>query len=200
MRVAGVQHDIVWEQRDTNLAHVAPMIEQAAAAGARLVVLTEMFSTGFSMASERIAEPENGPSTEFLRAQAELHDLWVCASIPVRAPERVRPVNRLVLAGPRAHGTTTTRSTRSPTAGRTSTTTRRRVPHGRDRGAAGQLLRLLRPAVRGRVLGAGDVDRLLRRRRELARVAPQPLARASCRPSDREPGLRRRREPGRERA
>jgi predicted amidohydrolase len=100
MRIAGVQHDIAWEQRDTNFAHVAPMVEQAAAAGARLVALTEMFSTGFSMASERIAEPDDGPSTQFLREQAKRHDIWVCASIPVRAPERAQPVNRLVLAGP----------------------------------------------------------------------------------------------------
>ena len=56
MRVAGIQHDIVWEQPDANFAHLAPMIEHAATGGARLVVLTEMFSTGFSMATDRIAE------------------------------------------------------------------------------------------------------------------------------------------------
>ena len=43
-------------------------------------------------------------------------------------------------------------------------------------------------------------DRLLRRRRELARVAPQPLAGAPDGTGDREPGLRRRREPRRARA
>ena len=51
MIVAGVQHDIVWEDRDANFARLAPLIAGAAAGGARLVVLTEMFSTGFSMAS-----------------------------------------------------------------------------------------------------------------------------------------------------
>jgi len=50
VRVAALQHDIVWEDRDANFAHLEPMIAGAAAGGARLIVLTEMFSTGFSMA------------------------------------------------------------------------------------------------------------------------------------------------------
>ncbi len=100
MRVAGIQHDIVWEQRDANFAHLAPMIEHAAKGGARLVVLTEMFSTGFSMASDRIAEDERGPSTKFLQQQAARAGIWLCGSIPVRAEGRARPANRLVLAGP----------------------------------------------------------------------------------------------------
>ena len=62
MRVAALQHDIVWEDRDANFARLAPMIEAAARAGARLVVLTEMFSTGFVMDGERVAEPVDGPA------------------------------------------------------------------------------------------------------------------------------------------
>ena len=62
MRVAGVQHDIVWEDRDANFARLAPMIAGAAAEGARLIVLTEMFSTGFSMAVDRVAELPDGTS------------------------------------------------------------------------------------------------------------------------------------------
>ena len=49
VRVAAIQHDIVWEDRDANFARLAPKIADAAGDGARLVVLTEMYSTGFSM-------------------------------------------------------------------------------------------------------------------------------------------------------
>ncbi|GIU90545.1 MAG: carbon-nitrogen hydrolase [Acidimicrobiia bacterium] len=52
---------------EENFRRLAPMIEEAAARGARLVACTEMFSTGFSMASDRVAEPEDGPSAQFLR-------------------------------------------------------------------------------------------------------------------------------------
>jgi predicted amidohydrolase len=102
MKVSGIQHDIVWEQPDANFAHLAPMIANAAGSGSRLVVLTEMFSTGFSMATDRIAEPDNGPSTQFLRKQARVHGVWVCGSVPVRHadPGQDRATNRLVLAGP----------------------------------------------------------------------------------------------------
>jgi len=100
VKVAAIQHDIVWEHPPANFAHLAPMIATAAAGGARLAVLTEMYSTGFSMAAERIAEPADGPSTEFLVQQAATHDLWVCGSLPERAPGDDRPSNCLVLAGP----------------------------------------------------------------------------------------------------
>ena len=100
MKISGVQHDIVWERPDANFARLAPTIGQAASEGARLVVLTEMFSTGFSMASDRIAEPDDGPSARFLRQQAEAHHVWVCGSIPVRTTDSDKPFNRLVLAGP----------------------------------------------------------------------------------------------------
>ena len=100
MKVAAIQHDIVWEDPLANFVHLAPMIGEAAAAGARLAVLTEMYSTGFSMAAERIAEPMNGPSTEFLVEQAAMRDIWVCGSLPERGPGDARPSNCLVLAGP----------------------------------------------------------------------------------------------------
>jgi predicted amidohydrolase len=100
VKVAGVQHDIVWEDRDANFAHLAPLIAEAAAGGARLVVLTEMFSTGFSMAVDRVAELPDGPSASFLAAQARAHDLWMCGSLPERPRAGERPFNQLVLAAP----------------------------------------------------------------------------------------------------
>jgi predicted amidohydrolase len=100
VKVAVVQHDIVWEDKAANFARLAPMIEAAAAAGARLVVLTETFSTGFSMRTDVTAEPEGGPSSQFLVARAAAHGVWVCGSCPEVAREGEPPSNTLVLAGP----------------------------------------------------------------------------------------------------
>ena len=100
MRVGLVQHDIVWEDPDANTARLGPMIARAAEAGARLVALTEMCTTGFSMATDRIAEPPDGPSTHFLVEQATQHGVWTCGSLPIRVEGEERPYNRLVLAGP----------------------------------------------------------------------------------------------------
>jgi predicted amidohydrolase len=103
MKVAAVQHDVVWEDAAATHAHVAQMITDSAAAGARLVVLTEMYSTGFSISTERIVEPFDGPSVQFLVEQARAHDVWVCGSVPELAPGAAsgeRPGNVLVLAAP----------------------------------------------------------------------------------------------------
>lgn len=100
MKVAAVQHDIVWEDRDTNFDRLGPMVAAAAAQGARIVVLSEMFSTGFSMATDIIAEPADGPSVQFLVGQARRHDVWVSGSVPERPAGADRPFNQLVLAAP----------------------------------------------------------------------------------------------------
>ena len=100
MKVAVVQHDIVWEDKDANFARLAPMIGSAAGTGARLVVLSETFSTGFSMRTDAIAEREGGPSSQFLVEQAAAHGVWVCGSCPEVADGAVRPRNTLVLAAP----------------------------------------------------------------------------------------------------
>jgi predicted amidohydrolase len=100
MKVAAVQHDVVWEDREATLARLEPQLKAAAGTGARLVVLTEMFPTGFSTEPERVAEPEGGPTTEFLRTQAAELNVWMCGSVPTHPAGGGRPVNRLLLAGP----------------------------------------------------------------------------------------------------
>jgi predicted amidohydrolase len=99
MRIAAIQHDIVFEDAAATRALVTPMIAQAAAADARVIVLTEMFATGFSMSPERIAEDEGGPSEEFLVDQARRHDAWLIASIAQRGPDG-RCRNNAIVAGP----------------------------------------------------------------------------------------------------
>jgi predicted amidohydrolase len=106
MRVAAVQHDVVWEDRAATLRHLEPLVGTAAAGGARLVVLTEMFPTGFSMDPTRVAEPEGGPATDWLVRRAAAEGVWLCGSVAIwpagtdPAAPRARAVNRFLLAGP----------------------------------------------------------------------------------------------------
>jgi len=100
LRVAAVQHDIRWEDREATLAHLEPLVATAAASGARLVALTEMFAVGFTPHADRVAEPPGGPTTVWLRSQARTHQAWVCGSVPIVPHGADRPFNRLVLAGP----------------------------------------------------------------------------------------------------
>jgi len=100
MKIAAIQHDVIWEDKEANFAHLRPQIAAAADKGARLVALTEMFATGFSMASTTLAEGHDGPSTQFLREQAQTHDVWIGGSIIQRHPSVRLPYNQFVLAGP----------------------------------------------------------------------------------------------------
>jgi predicted amidohydrolase len=99
MRIAAVQHDIVWEDRDANFERLAPQVAQAVGAGAELVLLTETFSTGFSMTAG-IGEPEGGPSSRFLASQAAEHGVWVGGTCPEIADGEQLPYNSFVLSAP----------------------------------------------------------------------------------------------------
>jgi predicted amidohydrolase len=99
MKIALLQTDIAWEDVSENHRRAARMLAEAATGGARLAILPEMFSTGFSMSAQRIAQPPGGPSESFLREQAASRNLWILASIPESgAPS---PRNMALLVPPR---------------------------------------------------------------------------------------------------
>lgn len=103
VKVAAIQHDIVWLDRDANFARLEPMIREAATNGARLAILTEMFSTGFAMGDEwatALPEPVGGPSSQFLGEMATRYGIWIAGSCPERSEGSSLPANTLVVAGP----------------------------------------------------------------------------------------------------
>jgi len=100
MRIAALQHDIVWEDAAATCARLVPMIAEAVAEGAGLVVLTEMFGPGFSLAADRISEAPGGPTEQFMVDQAASHGVWIGGSIPTRDRDDVHPVNRFLVVGP----------------------------------------------------------------------------------------------------
>ena len=100
MKVAGVQHDIVWEDKEKNFTNLRPLISQAAEAGPDLIILTELFSTGFSMNTELISEGTDGPSISFLMNEAEKTGIPICGSVPAMAKGQTKPHNFLVVAYP----------------------------------------------------------------------------------------------------
>jgi omega-amidase len=100
IRIAAIQHDIVWENSSANFDHVRPMIESAVSDGAGMVVLPEMWSTGFSMDAERIAEAPDGATATFMKDLAATSGAWIVGSFPERTEGYDRPTNRLLMAGP----------------------------------------------------------------------------------------------------
>ncbi len=81
LRTALVQLDIAWEDPATNHERAGVLLAQAAAAGARLAILPEMFATGFSMQGENVAEEPGGPTGLWLQKTAAELGLWIVAGV-----------------------------------------------------------------------------------------------------------------------
>ncbi len=81
LRVALGEYDTGWHDPAGSLARAEALIARARRAGARLVVLPEMATTGFSMQSADIAEPMNGPSVSRLAQIASANGVWILAGV-----------------------------------------------------------------------------------------------------------------------
>lgn len=66
LRISLLQRDIRWEEKETNLRAVRITLEKLSGQ-TEIAVLPEMFSTGFSMQVERLAESNDGPTLSTLR-------------------------------------------------------------------------------------------------------------------------------------
>ena len=97
LQLALIQTSLVWQDAGANREHFARLLEQAR--GADLIVLPEMFSTGFSMDSAALAEPEDGPTSQWLRQQAQDLGAVVCGSLIIQAADGSYR-NRLLWARP----------------------------------------------------------------------------------------------------
>ncbi len=96
MKVALVQLDLAWEDPAVNRQRAERRLREAAALGARLVVLPEMFTCGFSMRAT--AEAEGGETEAWMAEAAAGMDLWILAGVPQLSAEGRQ--NRAVLMSP----------------------------------------------------------------------------------------------------
>jgi omega-amidase len=97
LELALMQTHLVWQNPAANREHFETLLEQAR--GADLVVLPEMFTTGFSMQSAALAEAEDGPTTRWLSQQAQRIGAVLTGSLIIRASDGSYR-NRLLWARP----------------------------------------------------------------------------------------------------
>jgi len=84
MTIVGLQFDIAWENKSANFATVRRLLAQAAPQKDSLVVLPEMFATGFSMNVALVAEPYGGETEQFLASTAKEFGIYLVAGAPMR--------------------------------------------------------------------------------------------------------------------
>ncbi len=96
LKISLVQADLHWEQHDANLAMFEEMIwniEQT-----DLIVLPEMFTTGFSMNAKELAEPVGGKTFKWMRQMAKQKKAAIVGSHIVK--EGPNYFNRLYFVHP----------------------------------------------------------------------------------------------------
>lgn len=74
-----MQFDTLWEDKEANLDYVSNQIKMMPQ-DVDLVILPEMFTTGFTMIPERSAELENGPTFQTLQQLAVNNKIAITAS------------------------------------------------------------------------------------------------------------------------
>lgn len=79
MRVSILQTDIAWENKKENLLHLRHRLEELRGK-TDIVVLPEMFSTGFTMRSRELAEPVDGETIATLRSWATAYEVALTGS------------------------------------------------------------------------------------------------------------------------
>lgn len=97
LNVTIIQPDIVWEDKEANLAHYSHLIGSIEGTK-ELVVLPEMFSTGFSMAPGRLAESMEGQTVSWMRETAKAHRILLTGSLIIE--EAASYYNRIVWMQP----------------------------------------------------------------------------------------------------
>ena len=81
MQVIGVQLDIAWEDKGASIDRARRLIDAARPQRGALIVLPEMFSTGFSMNVAKIKEGSPSQTEQFLGAIARLYSIYIIAGV-----------------------------------------------------------------------------------------------------------------------
>jgi len=99
MNVIGCQIDIEWEDKAANHTYVREFLQQAAPAPNSLIILPEMFATGFSMNVEAIADDEDRTTQDFLSGLAAEFKAFVLGGIVIHSKDG-RGLNQTVVYTP----------------------------------------------------------------------------------------------------
>ncbi|WP_303010925.1 amidohydrolase [uncultured Bacteroides sp.] len=79
LRISIIQTDIIWENKQENLLLQEKKL-QSLRGTTEIAVLPEMFSTGFSMQSSELAEPNSGITVTVLKQWASQFQMAICGS------------------------------------------------------------------------------------------------------------------------
>ncbi|MFW6033422.1 MAG: nitrilase-related carbon-nitrogen hydrolase, partial [Phycisphaeraceae bacterium] len=89
MHVFGLQLDIAWEDKPANFEQVNKLLADQRVPPGSLIVLPEMFSTGYSMNVAEIAEDAGRPAEAFLAQLATRQQSFVIGGVGISVPNLI---------------------------------------------------------------------------------------------------------------
>ena len=98
LRITFVQTALYWEDADENRKNLTSLLARTRRGTTDLILLPEMFSTGFTMNAPEVAETMNGPTTAWMKDLAASKGAVVCGSIIIQ--EKQKFYNRLLWIDP----------------------------------------------------------------------------------------------------
>lgn len=97
LKVTIIQTELFWEEVDKNLSMFSQKIAQINEQ-TDLIILPEMFTTGFSMESEKLSETMEGKTVAWMKEAAKTADAVITGSLIIE--ENGKYYNRLIWAQP----------------------------------------------------------------------------------------------------
>jgi omega-amidase len=98
MKISTIQTSLYWESTDKNLSHLEILLDTITES-TDLIVLPEMFTTGFTMNPEKMAEAANGETLSWMLRKAKEKNSVLCGSVSVKE-KNGKYYNRLYWAQP----------------------------------------------------------------------------------------------------
>lgn len=97
LHVVGIQADLFWENSEKNITYFESEIKKLSNE-IDLVILPEMFTSGFTMKAENVAEEMGGKSVSWMKKMAKEHQIAIVGSLVIK--ENNQFYNRLLFVHP----------------------------------------------------------------------------------------------------
>ncbi len=98
LKLSLCQFDIIWENAEASRAKLSGILSSIPENSTDIVILPEMFTTGFSMKSNTLAEEMGGPTTQWMKKLSGQLNTAITGSIIIR--EKGNYFNRLLWVEP----------------------------------------------------------------------------------------------------
>jgi hypothetical protein len=100
LTLAAIRMDAAPAPTENRLDRAQKLVASAAAQGAQIAVLPEVFNTGYEYTDKNyaLAEPFDGPTVSWMKSAARQHNLYLAGSLLLREPDGI--YNAMLLVAP----------------------------------------------------------------------------------------------------